>query len=59
MGVLLGGSETLRIRDCSAIVGKAPTWIGGGLFLPGCKVFYRTMRPCDKEINGFKFSKIK
>ena len=36
MGVLLGGSETLSFRDCSAIVGKVPTWIGGGLFLSGC-----------------------
>ena len=36
MGVLLGRSEMLSFRDCSAIVGKAPAWIGSGLFLPGC-----------------------
>ena len=23
------------------------------------EVFYRTMRPCDKEMDGFKFSKTK
>ena len=36
MGVLLGGSESLSFRNRSAIVGEAPTWIGGRLFLPGC-----------------------
>ena len=36
MGVLLGGSESLSFRNRSAIVGEAPTWIGGRLFPPGC-----------------------
>ena len=36
MGVLLGGGESLSFRNHSAIVGEAPTWIGGRLFLPGC-----------------------
>ena len=36
MGVLLGSSESLSFRNPSAIVGKAPTGIGGGLFLPSC-----------------------
>ena len=33
MGVLLGSSESLSFGNCSAIVGKAPMWIGGSLFL--------------------------
>ena len=36
MGVLLGGSVSLSFRNRSVIVGEAPTWIGGHLFLPGC-----------------------
>ena len=36
MGVLLGGSGSLSFRNRSAIVGEAPTWIGGCLFLPVC-----------------------
>jgi len=35
MGVLLDGSESLSFRNVRAIVGKAPSWIGDGLFLPG------------------------
>ena len=37
MGVLLGGGELLSFRNHSAIIGEAPTWIGGRLLLPGCR----------------------